>query len=461
VHLQAGFTGTTCETNVDDCAAGPCLTAGPAPTASTTTPAPAPPASRRQLRDQRRRLHAQPCQNGGTCQDGVDDYTCDCEGDWGGKDCDQELTGCSPNPCQNGGTCTPGVGGAYTCDCPAGFGGPTCETALVSCDPNPCLNGGTCDMVAGLPVCSCPLGYSGDTCEVEVCTPNPCQNAGTCAPAAGGGFTCSCTGGGTGPTCETAPKCGDYTDVIYRLSGQFRVKTAIGTNNYDLGDNSTTPAFEDATNVTPFASGGTFTAGFARLRFENDDAGNPKAGTVSLVEWYFPLNYQQTAGATLNVDTDHSVACSPPACPTAAPATRPAPPTRRPSPGLHRQRAGDAQRHHPRLGRLRPRDHRGQRLGLRRRAGRHRAGLRGELDRLRPLRAVHRGHVQRRPGLQPRRLVPDLEPGAEAAGVRRDRIQDRGLHDAPPPAPNCTTGFAATVTSLSVTEATVIGTQCG
>jgi hypothetical protein len=44
-----------------------------------------------------------------------------------------------------------------------------------------------------------------------------------------------------------------------------------------------------------------------RLRFTNDAAGDPIAGTVSLVEWYFPLEFKQTAGATLTANVDHSV----------------------------------------------------------------------------------------------------------------------------------------------------------
>ena len=34
------------------------------------------------------------------------------------------------------------------------------------------------------------------------CSPNPCLNGGTCTPGAGGTFTCTCSGGFTGPNCQ-------------------------------------------------------------------------------------------------------------------------------------------------------------------------------------------------------------------------------------------------------------------
>ena len=39
-----------------------------------------------------------------------------------------DVNDCSPNPCQNGGTCTDGVN-SYTCSCAAGFTGDNCRTS--------------------------------------------------------------------------------------------------------------------------------------------------------------------------------------------------------------------------------------------------------------------------------------------------------------------------------------------
>ena len=39
-----------------------------------------------------------------------------------------DIDECAPNPCQNGGTCTDKVN-AYTCNCLAGYQGTNCETS--------------------------------------------------------------------------------------------------------------------------------------------------------------------------------------------------------------------------------------------------------------------------------------------------------------------------------------------
>lgn len=74
-------------------------------------------------------------------------------------------------PCQNGGTCLDGIG-EYTCMCVDGFGGKHCESDINECESSPCLNGATCNDYVNSYTCTCPLGFSGTNCQIndEDCT---------------------------------------------------------------------------------------------------------------------------------------------------------------------------------------------------------------------------------------------------------------------------------------------------
>ncbi|XP_073412959.1 coagulation factor X [Dendrobates tinctorius] len=83
---------------------------------------------------------------------------------------------CSPNPCQYGGSCKDGVG-EYTCLCNSGFEGKTCEIVVIKrCS----LNNGGCEQYCKVDnrdvVCSCTTGYKlGDDGKSCVSSePYPC-----------------------------------------------------------------------------------------------------------------------------------------------------------------------------------------------------------------------------------------------------------------------------------------------
>ncbi|XP_070181011.1 protein eyes shut-like isoform X2 [Littorina saxatilis] len=87
----AGYSGSNCETDIDECVSSP-------------------------------------CQNGGNCVDKVSAYTCNCPAGWTGRNCESDIDECVSSPCQNGGNCVDQVN-KYTCNCPAGWTGSKCESA--------------------------------------------------------------------------------------------------------------------------------------------------------------------------------------------------------------------------------------------------------------------------------------------------------------------------------------------
>jgi hypothetical protein len=136
----AGYSGASCETDIDDCARNPCF-------------------------------------NGGTCTDGVDAFTCTCAAGFSGVQCETNIDDCTASSCQNGGVCVDRVDG-YVCACPAGFTGTMCEVNVDDCTPNPCFNGGACTDGADSFTCTCLAGYWGTQCEamidqLAVTTPAP------------------------------------------------------------------------------------------------------------------------------------------------------------------------------------------------------------------------------------------------------------------------------------------------
>ncbi|VDH94425.1 Hypothetical predicted protein, partial [Mytilus galloprovincialis] len=144
-----------------------------------------------------------PCQNKGTCKDGVNSYTCNCPPGYTGFNCQSEINECLSNPCLNGATCTDEVNG-YSCICASGFSGVTCQIDINECAfVNPCQNGGSCTDQMNAYKCACQKGYNGDNCQINIdeCNSGPCQNGGKCLDQING-FTCICTTGYTGIKCE-------------------------------------------------------------------------------------------------------------------------------------------------------------------------------------------------------------------------------------------------------------------
>jgi hypothetical protein len=104
-----------------------------------------------------------PCQNGATCNNGINYYSCNCLPGFFGINCQEITKPCISVPCQNNGTCIDFKNGLYQCYCAPGYNGTNCDKIKNDCTSNPCLNHGVCNNNNNSPgfKCICPLGYSG------------------------------------------------------------------------------------------------------------------------------------------------------------------------------------------------------------------------------------------------------------------------------------------------------------
>ena len=161
----SGFSGESCEINVDDCA-------------------------------------AVPCENQGECTDGVDSFKCSCADGFTGSTCEVNTDECASRPCENGGVCADGVA-AYSCACARGFSGSDCATDIDECASRPCQNDGICADGVGSYSCECSIGFDGQTCEINIgdCTVDACGREGTCVDGINS-FTCDCAEHYYGSLCD-------------------------------------------------------------------------------------------------------------------------------------------------------------------------------------------------------------------------------------------------------------------
>ena len=114
------------------------------------------------------------CSNHGLCKYvGNYSFVCACQGDYGGKTCQQNLLPCSQSPCLNNGTCYENstslnqTAYSYYCECNPLFYGTNCEYKIDVCINETCSSNGVCKDVNSIPTCQCFLNYYGDKCQSE------------------------------------------------------------------------------------------------------------------------------------------------------------------------------------------------------------------------------------------------------------------------------------------------------
>ncbi|XP_077188844.1 protein crumbs homolog 1 isoform X3 [Paroedura picta] len=171
-----GWTGTHCESNIDECAPNPCVHGschdGIDSYKCTCDPGYQGVRCEEDIDDCRGHL----CANGATCIDGVNGYSCLCAGNFTGRFCRYRrlpYTVCGNEKenltCYNYGNCTE-LQGHLECMCLPGFTGPRCEEDINECMSDPCLNGGLCQNLFNKFRCICDIHHAGERCEVDLST---------------------------------------------------------------------------------------------------------------------------------------------------------------------------------------------------------------------------------------------------------------------------------------------------
>ena len=119
-----------------------------------------------------------------------------------------DINECASTPCENGGTCVDKVNG-FSCKCVAGFTGANCETGRKQWNHVSLARTMMCafsivnsitQQVSLVTFCSyfAPFTFS----DINECSSSPCLNGGTCTDGINS-FSCECYPGYTGKNCET------------------------------------------------------------------------------------------------------------------------------------------------------------------------------------------------------------------------------------------------------------------
>ena len=162
----AGYTGTNCLEDVDECANSVCVAINR------------------------------------VCRNLLDGFTCGvCLPGFNGSDCSTNIDDCVGIDCGINRQCIDGINN-HSCECAPGFVGDDCITE--NCIGIDCGNG-ICQNSNESFTCECNAGYTGQSCSVDIneCEENSCSGNRQCVDGIAT-FTCECNPGFSGENCTTA-----------------------------------------------------------------------------------------------------------------------------------------------------------------------------------------------------------------------------------------------------------------
>mmetsp|Transcript_14973 Transcript_14973/g.32617 ORF Transcript_14973/g.32617 Transcript_14973/m.32617 type:complete len:699 (+) Transcript_14973:166-2262(+) len=146
-----GYEGKNCETNTNDCRFSPCGDHGTCYDKVNDYYCKCDDGWEGKQCSQMANMckPSNPCKNGGDCKNlGNGKYSCNCKPGFSGKTCQLNTNECASQPCKNGATCIDKVND-FECKCKPGHSGKRCERDCVQCSNNPTKwmkeNGKTCD----------------------------------------------------------------------------------------------------------------------------------------------------------------------------------------------------------------------------------------------------------------------------------------------------------------------------
>jgi len=162
----------------------------------------------------------------GTCMDlGADVFRCTCRDGWHDSNCDRDVNECEEkfgsNLCSNYATCT-NTEGSYTCACNGGYAGDgiACydSSDCNSTDVTQCVHGTCTDTGAAQYRCKCEDGWTDRDCDMDLneCTSNHhrCHSDAECRNTAGS-YVCICKAGFEGDGLENGQTgCMDINDCV-------------------------------------------------------------------------------------------------------------------------------------------------------------------------------------------------------------------------------------------------------